>query len=217
MRSKSLLSNPLDCIIFLNYNQAVMRKLFFVCLFAALLSTAVFANVYLQDNFNSKIRLINDHAEQGIYYLRGMWYPLNKVPYHDTFSEYPQAATYLFGLPHAILMGEGQSNYSEKKYYLIFAAIMMAFLALTIALLFSMRDKNKYLALLMLLPASLYFSYNRFDIFPVFLGILSIKLLSKERYGLAAFTLALGVLAKWYLVVIFPVMLSFYYNKHWSN
>jgi len=66
----------------------------------------------------------------------------------------------------------------------------------------------------MLLPAALYFSYNRYDALPVFLSILSIWLLSKEKYKFSVFFLALGVLTKWYLVLLFPIFLTFYYSRY---
>jgi hypothetical protein len=65
----------------------------------------------------------------------------------------------------------------------------------------------------MLLPAGIYFTHNRFDIIPAFLGLLAIYLLSKDRFRLSAFVIAIGFLTKWYLVLLLPVFLAYFYTK----
>ena len=65
----------------------------------------------------------------------------------------------------------------------------------------------------MLLPAGLYFTHNRYDIIPACLGLLSIYLLSKNRYNWSASAIAIGFLTKWYVVLLFPVFLTYYYTR----
>ena len=192
-----------------------MKYLKFSLLFIALISLVLFSHTHLRSNFNSTIRFVNDfEGDLNVYYSRGLWYPLKKIPYLETFSEYPQLATYLFAIPHAALSFFYGINYGEQQYYLTFSVIMIILLSASIALLYNLRDKNKYLAFLMLLPASLYFSCNRYDILPAALSILSIWLLSKEKYKFSVFFLALGVLTKWYLILLFPIFLKFYYSRY---
>lgn len=78
------------------------------------------------------------------------------------------------------------------NYALIFSLIMMVFLFLSLLLLYDLRVDKKYLALLLLLPASLYFSYNRFDIIMCFLSLLSLYCLYKKHYKLSVFILVIG-------------------------
>ncbi len=192
-----------------------MKYLKFILLFAAILSITLFSHFSLKDNFNSEVRFINDFdSGLKIYYSRGEWYPLKKVPYLETFSEYPQLATYFFAVPHAMLSFIYGTNYGRLQYHLIFSVIMAILLFASIVLLYNLRLNKRYLAFLMLLPASLYFSYNRYDILPAFLSILSIWLLSKEKYKFSVFLLALGVLTKWYLILLFPIFLTFYYSRY---
>jgi hypothetical protein len=192
-----------------------MKYLKFFLLFALLVSFVIFAHTRLKDNFDSEIRLVNDFdGDLKVYYSRGLWYPLKEVPYLESFSEYPQVATYLFAAPHAALSSLYKIPYSRERYYLAFSILMITFLTLSFILLCHLRPDNVKLALLMLLPASLYFSYNRYDILPAFLSILSIWLLSKERYKSSAFFLALGVLTKWYLILLFPIFLKTYHSRH---
>ena len=91
---------------------------------------------------------------------------------------------------------------------------MALFLFFSILLVHNMRTERKYLAFLMLLPAGIFFTHNRFDIFTSFLGLLSIYLLTKERLKLAAFVIAVGFLTKWYLALFLPVFLTYYFTVH---
>jgi hypothetical protein len=153
-----------------------------------------------------------DHYDVDNYYRYGSWYTLNQKPYQDIDSPYPQLATYFFALPHIIANGISGS-YDETDYKLVFSLLMMALLFGTILILFSMRSNAKNYAFLMLLPAGLFFAYQRYDILPALLGIISVYFLLKERYRTAAIFLALGVVSKWYLIVIFPVFFRFAYLK----
>jgi hypothetical protein len=71
---------------------------------------------------------------------------------------------------------------------------------------------RKNLAWLMFLPSAIYFSLNRFDILPVYIGLLGVAALKKDRFAVAAALLALGVFTKWYLVLIFPFFLAYELN-----
>lgn len=105
------------------------------------------------------------------------------------------------------------------NYAMIFSLLMMVFLSLSIVLLYKMRPDRKYLAFLMLLPASLYYSYNRFDIMLCFLSLFSLYMLYKEQYKFSAFAIAVGLFLKWYLVLLLPVFITYYskYKKvNWS-
>ena len=89
---------------------------------------------------------------------------------------------------------------------------MVPFLFFSILLVYKLRPDRKHLALLMLLPAGLYFTHNRFDIIPAFLGLLSIYLVSKSRFKSSASVIAIGFLTKWYLVLLLPVFLTYYHT-----
>ena len=183
-------------------------------LFVISVGIVVLFHWFLRDNFGIGVRLFNDDHDRYVYYLRGTWYPLHVAPYTGVFSEYPQLATYFFALPHAMLSFWTDGDYLRDRYYLLFSILMMGFLSATILTLYRMRADNRHYAFLMFLPASLYYSYNRYDILPAFLSVVALLLLSKAKYRSAVVMLALGVLAKWYLFLMFPVFLSYYYSKH---
>jgi len=191
-----------------------MQYFKFFSLFFVLMLIPFYVSSYGRNNFHSKIRLVNDGDDRGVYSLRGSWYPLKKVPYRDVFCDYPQLAAYSFAVPY-IILDVLHLKYPNTKYYgCVFSVLMMLFLFATVLLLYNLRGRKKYYSLLMLLPASLYFSYNRLDILPVFLTVLAVSLLLNEKYKLSVFALGLGVLTKWYPLILFPVFLSFYHSRH---
>jgi uncharacterized membrane protein len=99
------------------------------------------------------------------------------------------------------------------RYAFVFSLLMVPFLFFSILIVYRLRPDRKYLAFLMLLPGGLYFTHNRFDIIPAFLGLLAIYLLSRNRDKISAFVIALGFLTKWYLALLLPVFLSYYYTR----
>lgn len=217
-----------------------MRKSILLLTLLALASLA--ASTGFKRNFRSEIGFLNDYSDIMVYTVRGSWYPYSKNPYTDIPSEYPQLATYFFAVPYLILgfpgpldtrlIGELEvfvasesptnpnlpssphlRNKLLMRYSLVFSLLMVPFLFLSILIVWRLRPDRKYLAFLMLLPAGLFFTHNRFDIIPAFLSLLAIYLLSKERFRLSAFVIALGFLTKWYVVLLLPVFLTYSYTK----
>lgn len=154
-------------------------------------------------------RLINDPYDISNYKDRGSWIVLGKQPYGEVFSEYPQLATYMFAIPHLV---ENLIPADIDIYQYTFSFMMAVCLAITIVLLYQIRSERKYLAFLMFLPASLYFTHNRYDIVPVLFTVMSVALLLRGRFQLASFTLAVSVMFKWYPVVLLPVFLAYSYS-----
>ena len=217
-----------------------MRKS--ILLLTLLVIGSVTVSIGFKRNFRSELGLLNDYRDMMVYAVRGSWYPYLKKPYTEVPSEYPQLATYFFAVPYIVLdfpgpldtrlIGELEaavrsgfaanpnlpnSPYLRNKlfmrYSLVFSLFMVPFLFFSILIVYKLRPDRKHLAFLMLLPAGLYFTHNRFDIIPAFLGLLAIYLLSRERPRLSAFVIALGFLTKWYLVLLLPVFLTYCYTR----
>lgn len=217
-----------------------MRKSILLLTMLVIASLAV--SIGFKRNFRSEIGFLNDYSDIMVYAVRGSWYPYSKTPYTDVPSEYPQAATYLFAVPYVILgfpvgldtrlikeietfvasdlptnpnlpSSPHLGNRLLLRYSLVFSLIMIPFLFFSILIVRRLRPDRKYLAFLMLLPAGLFFTHNRFDIIPAFLSLLAVYLLSKDRFKLSAFVLALGFLTKWYVVLLLPVFLTYSYTK----
>ena len=156
-------------------------------------------------------RLINDPYDLSTYQDRGSWIVEGQQPYKDVFSEYPQLATYMFAIPH--ILGR-LFRFSGDTYRYFFSLIMAVSAVITIVLIYEQRSDRKYLAYLMFLPASIYFTHNRYDIVPAMFTIISIWMLFKGRFQFASFFLAISVMFKWYPLVLLPIYIAHYYTLH---
>lgn len=167
----------------------------------------------LTDNLGSEIRFFNDYSDRYLYEQEGLWLSHGQVPYSQSFSEYPQVAVTLFAMPHLILAWiKPQSRWLD--YAAVFSFLTLLFSFLAILVLYQLLPQHKNRALLLLLPASLYFTFNRYDILPSLLGLVSLWLLSRQRWAPAALALAVGVLTKWYLILLLPIYLVYYYTLY---
>ena len=140
-----------------------------------------------------------------VYQKVGTWLPEGKQPYKDVFSPYPQLATYMFALPYALT----EHAKDPRVYRYIFSLLMDLCLATMIVLIYQYRAVTKNLAFLLLLPASFYFSHNRFDVVPSLFVITSLLMLFNRYFYSAFVLLAISVLFKWYALVLLPVYLGY--------
>ena len=164
------------------------------------------------DNLGSSVRFFNDYSDRLVYAARGAWVLSGKVPYVDAFCEYPQVAVLFFSLPYLLLIAFFPSVFPVTLYYLVLYQLLSLAIALaTVWILGKMIGaENRWRLLLLALPASAYFIFNRFDILPAFLCILSLYLFGEKKYGFSAVVLACGVMVKWYLLLILPIYLIGY-------
>lgn len=176
-----------------------------------LLFVAVIGGSLILSSLPSDItpRLFNDHFDMDNYRDRGSWIIGWQEPYADVFSEYPQLATYMFAIPHLLL---DILDLNPESYRYFFSLIMAICLGITTILVYQERTDRKYLAFLMFLPASLYFTHNRYDIVPAMLTLVSVLLLQRQRPLPATFVLALSVMFKWYPLVLLPIYLTHSYT-----
>ncbi len=154
----------------------------------------------------------NDGHDINVYIERGKWLPEGAVPYRDVFSEYPEFATWLFGVPYALsgpLAWVTGIDVGPESYRYVFTAIMGIFLAGTITLLHAMLTERRWMAFLMLLPSCWYFAHNRFDIVPAFLVIAALYFFQRGKFSWAVVWLGVATMSKWYPAVVLPVFLSF--------
>jgi hypothetical protein len=154
-------------------------------------------------------RLVSDDLDRAIYAQRGSWALNGTVPYRDVLSEYPQVATYLMGVPYLVAPTAATDL---RVYHAIVTGMMLAFLHGTIALLYRMLPTRKGTAFFLLLPGPFYFAYNRFDIVPSFLTLLSLFYLQRGRRVTAAVWLGTAALAKWYPALLLPAFVSYQFT-----
>jgi uncharacterized membrane protein len=162
-------------------------------------------------NLHSRVRIFNDFFDRSVYALRGEWYLKGQVPFRDTISEYPQIPTYIFAVPY--LFGSREKPVNFWVYSSIFSFIMLCFLFATVNLLYSMLLGNKTRVILMLLPAALYFTYNRFDIMPSFITLFALSFLQRKQTVIAGIVLSVATLTKWYSGLLLPIFIVYVFYQ----
>jgi hypothetical protein len=158
------------------------------------------------------IRFINDNYDHENEFRYGSWIVHSEIPYRDTFSEYPQIPTYLFALPYLGLSWlYPMDKLGYRAWTSVFSLLMFALLFVEIVLLHREIRIRKYLAFLLLLPAYLYFTYNRFDVLPALICLISFLFLSRNKFIWAAILLGIGTFTKWYPALLLPIYLVYYW------
>ncbi len=170
-------------------------------------STLLRNNLYADSE--TALRWISDHNDRWIYMLRGEWLPKGGAPYRDVPSEYPQIPTYFFGLLFLLVPPGSDEQMTYFIHSSVFSLTMLILLYAAIHLLYAMLAERKWMAFLMLLPGTLYFTLNRYDILPAFLSLLSLWALKREKRVLTGVLLAAAALSKWYPALFLPVFLSY--------
>lgn len=126
-----------------------------------------------------------------------------QIPY--TSETYPLLGIIYFSLP-AIF-----TNQFEIYQALMFNWNALWLLLLMIGLnnILKLLNKNWTNLLFLLLPSFLYFTFNRYDIFPSALVIWSIYYLLTTKYNISFLLLSLSILTKIYPILLFPVYLIY--------
>ncbi len=147
-----------------------------------------------------EVRFLNDHYDRSIYFERGKWLPDNT----PAISEYPQIPTFLFGINHIISMGF-EPDFQIFVFTAIFSLEMIIVLYLVYKILLEILPPHRSnYALLLLLPPTLYFTYNRFDILPVLLCLIAYRAAARKNWSAVSILLAVATFTKWYPVLLFP-------------
>lgn len=157
----------------------------------------------------SGVRLFQDNYDRDLLIGYGAWLQLKRVPYLGVESEYPQVATYLFGIPH--LFGDGRPR--KRLAFSIMGLGFLLVLAAATRLLLAMLGKPAAHAACLYLPASLYFAANRHDVFAAALVAISLLLLFDARHCAAMVFLSFAILTKWYPAVLAPFYLAYVYRR----
>lgn len=153
-------------------------------------------------------RLFSDTYDRSDYFERGKWFTEHTPP----LSEYPQIPTLLFGINNLTSMW-AETDMQLAVYLAFFSFEMLFILFLVINLLLELLPPNfQNYAFLMLLPPTLYFTYNRFDILPAFLCLTAYSAATKRQWTKVSIILAVATFTKWYPVLLFPgfFMYAFY-------
>lgn len=193
--------------------------------------------IYAPWHPHTAIRYVHDSFDLSAYFRCGAWVALDRRPYADVFSEYPQLATYLFGLTHLLAdtahdpdlprIPPGPADNRTKNMVLEFSKVvphsfarfqfyhgllMVPFffvLALSVNLLARASGVERPWLWAMVLPAALFFTVNRFDVVPTALVALALVMVVHDRPYVGLVLLGAAGLTKWYPVVLVPAVVCY--------
>jgi len=161
------------------------------------------------DDASGGVRLLRDDFEINVFYTRGSWIEEGVHPYaQGRFQEYPQLGLAYITLPY--LFSDSYVGY--RIWLLIFNTLCFIALVIVSQKLLAKLGRSNLRLLLLLLPAVLYFSFNRFDIVVVLLVQLSLYFLISKKYLWAFGIIACAVLVKWYPLLLVPLYWYYMYN-----
>jgi hypothetical protein len=98
------------------------------------------------------------------------------------------------------------------RHHVLMALWLAALLGLSVALLRELGDDPRW-ALLLLLPASLFFGFNRFDAVVTTLVAAALLLQLRGRLRTAAFVLGLAVMTKWFPIALAPLFCAYAWRR----
>jgi hypothetical protein len=156
-----------------------------------------------EDPRAGSIRYLRDDYDRAAYAERGSFLRDRKRPYVDVYGEYPQVATYLFALPYLVVS-------TAAAHMLVFTFMMAAslgLLAILMARMCRLLGIPTSRVLFLLLPGTLYFSLNRFDVLPETMVMLALLWLVERKTSLAHAALGIAILTKGYPLAYVPLFL----------
>jgi hypothetical protein len=187
-----------DPIIESHYSGNNRKRLFIAgIILLAVWITLTFVSIVFKDKTGS---FVFDYHDSALYFERGKWLTEGTPP----ISEYPQIPTFLFGV-NRLLSTWIDTNMQFNVFVDIFSLEMLLVLFLFIKVLIEVLPKGlSNYAFLALLPPTLYFTYNRFDILPAFLCLMAYLAATKKQWIMVSIILSLATFTKWYPALLFP-------------
>ncbi|MFH1565160.1 MAG: hypothetical protein ABIC82_04935 [bacterium] len=148
------------------------------------------------------IKLIKDPGDFEVYFLRSFLFIGESPNGIKNFSEYPQLALLFLTIPRFFVDNFFQYT---KTLIIMLSLCFISFLIVNIKLLKKINNNINYIWLLFL-PSVIYFTFNRFDIFPALLVQISLLLFFTKKYKSSFFVVGLAILAKWYAFLLLPIL-----------
>lgn len=147
--------------------------------------------------------LPHDPCDLARYKFLGQWVTNGQTPFRDYEAEYPPLAVAFFGAVRAVTT-------TDRGYVAVFtAAVALAAvgLALVTASTLLRLGRSPWWLLVLLLPSSLYYLMNRFDVLAVLPLVAAIGALLGKRYRTAGVLLGIAVGVKFFPILLAPLFL----------
>jgi len=149
--------------------------------------------------------ILVDFGDISVYFRIGKWLTQHTLP----ISEYPQIPTLLFGITR-LFSSLLHTRFQPDIFAISFSMEMFIVLFLVFkGLLGILPPKLSNYAFLVLLPPTVYFTYNRFDILPAYLCLLAYIASINKKWTMVSIILAVATFTKWYPALLFPGFLFY--------
>lgn len=152
------------------------------------------------------VSLIRDDFELDVYYQRIGYFSDKEIPFQSDRVEYPVLGLFYLTVPALFTNTQADFDVALIVQNIIFLIILIILTHKMIKILG--RDKRQLW--LFILPSLLFFTINRFDIFPAVLVQLALLLMLKKKFSWSFLLLSFSFLAKGYAMVLFPVFFVYY-------
>ena len=150
------------------------------------------------------LRIFIDTADMDVYFRESEWVLRpGRLPFRDSFSEYPLLANLVFGVVRVISAKLPLFADAQKSFLLWWAGLAGAgygFMAVKLA------GEGKLPLAIWLSPAVLYFSLFRFDLYPAIASMFALWSLREDRFVRAALWLGICIAFKGYAAAVLPAL-----------
>ena len=185
---------------------------YFFVLIILIADTPLFLSIL--DIKDIPIRTLFDPHDIRVYFQSSSWIIGEGKLYSEVSSEYPLAANFLFGVCRLI-----SNTFKNSDPFLSFS-VLWSFFGLTAwfyttKLVNEIVSNNQILKICWLLPATIYFSIYRYDIFPALFFVLSICDLREKKLMKSAVFLGIAISLKGYALFTLPSF-AFYLNHNYG-
>lgn len=151
------------------------------------------------------LTVFREDMDFNVYFSGQGWIEHGKLLYENGYAEYPPLALIYTFLPHLL------TDNFEVYHWLLWASNALLYV-LTGWLLYKLFSKFKittrFMWWLWIMPSAIFYSLNRFDIFPVFLVMLAFYLFLTNRLRQGWFVYGLAIMSKLYPIFILPLFVA---------
>ncbi|MBI5466346.1 MAG: DUF2029 domain-containing protein [Candidatus Kerfeldbacteria bacterium] len=154
---------------------------------------------------NQSLPLVREDNDFGVFFSGRGWVQRGQILLQDGYAEYPPLALVYITWPR--LVTDSFEGY-HWLLWLINAAMYVAGGILTWSLCQRIQlGPARLLWLAWLLPSVVFYSLNRFDVFPMVLALLSLWLALSDKWCASWFVWGLAVITKLYPILLLPLWL----------
>ncbi|MFH1866953.1 MAG: glycosyltransferase 87 family protein [Patescibacteria group bacterium] len=189
------------------------------------ISSLLFSLVpYWPTQIDKQLPLTRENFDMRVYWQGAQWLQRGEPPYrgiifdHEIKNQvvnsggvpfvaeaYPQLAMMYFTVPALFT----DNFFTYQGLFFIWNSLWFLGLLIIVRKLLKLLKKESYRLYWLLLPSFLFFTFNRYDIFPACLVLWALLMLLEKKFNWGFVLLGLSVLAKLYPLILLPIFLLY--------